>query len=447
MISVIVNNSDSKIQGLTAAQFKVVRDLTSYSTASDVTYFRGQRRVHKRYLLTKRCEFPTGILYIILNHLKSTKTPHKVTDLRIEPIRRFKTLKAKLAHTPHTWQKMAAIAVKRKGRGIVVAPTGTGKSLAVILMIEALQVPTLVVVPSLELKHQLTASLKEAFGASKVGDLSQQRVIAVENVQALEPKKVLKGYDCVITDEFHHSGAATYRELNKYAWVNVFYRLGTTATPFRSNEDERLLLESVLSEVIYRLDYRTAVDKGYIVPLEAYYIELPTREIKGNENNWHSMYQELVVNNHYRNERIAWLLETLSFSGASAICLVKEIAHGEQIKARCPFDPPFVTGEDKESKRAIALFNRGEVNVIIGTTGVLGEGVDTKPCEYVIIAGLGKSKNAFMQACGRAFRKYRGKESAKVIILLDRSHKWTKAHFAAQCKHLKQEYGVIPVKL
>ena len=55
-------------------------------------------------------------------------------------------------------------------------------------------------------------------------------------------------------------------------------------------------------------------------------------------------------------------------------------------------------GQDGIHTRVCFLeFNMGEIKTLIGTTGVVGEGVDTRPTEYVIIAGLGKSKPAFMQ--------------------------------------------------
>jgi superfamily II DNA or RNA helicase len=105
---------------------------------------------------------------------------------------------------------------------------------------------------------------------------------------------------------------------------------------------------------------------------------------------------------------------------------------------------PFANGQDEESRDFIRQFNSGGIKALIGTTGVLGEGVDTKPCEIVIIACLGKAKSAFMQQVGRAVRTYPGKESAKVVIIKDASHKFLSRHYAAQVAILKEEYGVTP---
>lgn len=432
----------SKVEGLNQDRFKALREILSYRVEARTAYFSGGWRSPKRHLLGLRGDFPTGLVYLVEVYLNGLKEGYQRVDLRKRPTKTYKELLEGSVGviTPYPEQYDAATALIAHHRGIICAPTGVGKSLIVTLLIKALGVKTLVVVPTLELKRQLTETLSQAFGEDKVGPLGS--LVAVENVAALDPKVKAEGYDMVIIDEFHHSGAKTYRQLNQKAWKDVYYRVGLTATPFRSKDTERLLLESVLSKVIYKLDYKTAVKKGYIVPMEAYYYDLPKREIEGNPSSWPSVYSELVVSNSYRNTLIMSALSTLHESGKSTLCLVKEIKHGEAVAVA-----PFANGQDEETPIWIDRFNKRHFPVLVGTTGVLGEGVDTRPAEYIIIAGLGKSKPAFMQQCGRGFRKYPGKESCKVIIFRDPSHRWTLDHWKTQCKILMDEYGVVPVKL
>jgi superfamily II DNA or RNA helicase len=438
LITLVVDNSTCQLQDLPFEVWKELRELLSYQIDSRTAYF-SSARSNTRYLMDKKGGFPTGLLYLVLDYLATRGVSYRKEDRRKVPEPRTGLFKLTLGLTPYPEQLEAARAAKLASRGIICAPTGVGKSLIVALIIQELQVPTLIVVPSLELKRQLTASLREMFG-----DLTY---IRVENVDALDPKAELKGYDCVIIDEFHHSGAKTYRDLNKKAWKGVYYKFGLTATPFRSKDEERLLLESVLSEVIYKVEHRVAVEKGYIVPIEAYYYELPLKEVTGNEMSWPSVYSELVVNRDDRNELIAKLLHSLFLARTSTLCLVKEIKHGNRLENMLNGAAAFANGESDLTPALIKQFNAGKEPVLIGTTGVLGEGVDTKPAEYIIIAGLGKSKNGFMQQCGRGFRRYEGKESCKVILFKDPSHKWTLQHFKAQVKYLREEYGITPVKL
>lgn len=438
----------SRIEGLSREQFKVLSQVLSYRVEGQSAYFSGSWRNPVRYLLGTRGDFPTGLLYLVESFLDDfpADTEIYVRDTRsVPPPYAPANLYADspLGVEPYPEQLEAVESALKKHRGIICAPTGVGKSLIIAHLLRRLRVRTLVVVPTLELKRQLTETLQKACWKEDVGSLGS--CYAVENVAALDPKVKLKGYDCVIIDEFHHSGAKSYRQLNQKAWTEVYYKFGLTATPFRSKDTEQLLLESVLSQVIYRIEYKTAVDKGYIVPVEAYYVDLQETEVQGNPTLWPSMYSEFVVNHKVRNDLIKDLLLRLHCADKPTLCLVKEINHGEKLTSNGAF--LFANGQDGESGSLIEAFNSRKINCLIGTTGILGEGVDTRPCEYVIIAGLGKSKNAFMQQVGRGLRKYPGKESCKVILFKDKSHKWTLEHFRAQCKYLRGEYGVVPVKL
>lgn len=331
---------------------------------------------------------------------------------------------------PYPQQLRAVQAAVKAGKGCIVMPTGAGKSVCMALLVNALQLRTLIVVPNLGLKAQLTDSFRRWFGANKN--------VTILNIDSPFLDKATD-YDVLIIDEAHHSAASTYRRLNAKAWGGIYHRFFFTATPFRGQEEEQILLESIAGEVIYRLTHAEAVAAGMICPIEAYYIEIPKTPVSG--HTWAAVYKELVVNNLPRNALMRTLLERLE--GRSTLCLVKEVAHGSKLSG---ITWAFAHGESEYTPGLIEAFNKGG-KTLVATTGVCGEGVDTKPCEYIILAGLGKSRPALMQAFGRCFRTYPDKESGKVIIFKDNSHKWTKSHFKEQCKVLLEEYGCIPTRL
>lgn len=442
MINLHLNNSESQIKGLTIPQQRKLTKILSYKISDREAYFAGGW-AKDRPLINKSGVFPTGLVYLVHKFLQKQKLQYQTDDLRRVPKHQGSLFTLSLGVTPYPEQIDAARACKR-GRGVIVAPTGCGKSLICALIINEMQVRTLVVVPSLELKFQLLESLMRTFGTKSVGSMKDKRNIVVENVDALNPDKSLEGYDCVIIDEFHHAAATTYQKLNKKAWGGVFHRFGLTATPYRNQQNEGILLESILAETIYAIDYDTAVSKGYIVPMEAFYIKTPDLNPKKSIETWGKFYKDYVVNHADRNLLISGLLESLQHQGKSTLCLVREIEHGEILSEMTGI--PFANGQSGTAGELINKFNKLEIKCLIGTTGVLGEGIDTKPCEFIIIAGMGKSKPAFMQSCGRAFRRFGEKESCKIITLCD-NNKWGKAHFASQVEILKQEYGVEPAQI
>lgn len=439
-MKLIVDNSASKFEGLSITHHKELRGLLCYEIDAAAHHFSGGFGSRTKPLIAKDGSFPTGLLYLAKKWLKDNNIACEIVDNRKLPGSQEGSFSFNLGFTPYPEQVAAAEACRKSKRGIITAPTGTGKSVIISLIIKELMVPTLVVVPNVELERQLTDDFKRIFGKNNVG---KGKFIYVENIAGLGKSALPRKYDCLILDEFHHSAASTYRTLNKTQWKDIYYRFGVTATPFRSKDEERLLLESILSKVIYSIDYTTAVSKGYIVPLEAYYITVPKQ--KNNARTWAKMYSDLVVNNDIRNQLIAQILQSFKAENKSTLCLVKEIAHGNTLSKLTSIF--FANGQDANSPDLISFFKADKLRHLIGTTGVLGEGVDTKPAEMIIIAGLGKSRNAFHQQIGRGFRRYPGKDSCKVILLLDKSHKWSIEHFKAQCRYLKEDFGIVPTEL
>lgn len=436
MVELHIGNSRSQIIGANISQHKELKKIMSYKIDAQAAYFSGASWNPVRYLIDKKGFFPTGLLSRLSAWIRDNK-------VEIKDSRRFppgmNLFSLSLGFGPYPEQVEAAKRAHFFRRGIVSMPTGTGKTVAIALAISYLQVKTLIVVPTLELKKQLTDCFRQYFGAKNVGFKEK---IWVENVDALEiDEHYYSGYDAVIIDEFHHSAATTYRKLNEKAWNNIYYRLGFTATAFRTNDNEQILLESVLSETICSLSYNVAVEKGYIVPVEAYYLEIPKTKTEGSR--YAKVYSDLVVNNTIRNNMIGVLLGRLK--GHSTLCLVKEVKHGEILSDLTGI--PFANGQDEDSRTYIEKFASGKIKALIATEGVCGEGIDTKPCEYVVIAGLGKAKGALMQKIGRCVRKYPGKESGKVFIFKDDSHKFTLRHFKQQTLVIKEEYGTTPIKL
>jgi superfamily II DNA or RNA helicase len=432
MIKLTIDNSDSKIEGLSVDEFKELKSLLSYKISAQASHFSNSySRI--RYLLSKRGEFPSGLLPAVKKFLSQKQ--HIICDNRRQPQSQEGRFKLSLLHTPYVEQEEAVSACLKQHRGVVKATTGFGKSITIALLVQKLQLKTLIVVPNLELKNQLTDTFKTLFT-----DLSH---ITICNIDSKELQKA-SNYDCLIVDEAHHSAAKTYRALNKKQWSGIYHRYFFTATPFRSRDEENILFESVAGQLIYEVSHSTAVKKGYIVPLEAYYIDLPEKqeELFGN---YASVYKNGVVNNEELNTIVSELLVNFHVNNLSTLCIVKEIEHGNILSNLT--NAGFANGQSEDCRDLIKWFSEGKLKTLIGTHGVVGEGSDTRACEYVVLPIPVKSKNLFMQICGRAFRRYAGKESAKIILIKNNSHKWFKSAFKEQCKILAEEFGIKPTKL
>lgn len=429
MVEIVIGNSYSQIKGLTSKTFSKLRKILSYETNHKAAYYSGGFS-RPKYLLDKKGFFPTGLLYLV----RQFQPGILVTDARLKPKMTPGMFKLNLGELkPYEVQTSSTESAHINHRGGIVLPTGCGKSLVIALIASRLNVKTLVVVPSLEIKKQLKSSLNALFGPNPN--------IVVENINSTL-LKYDRNFNCLIIDECHHAAAKTYQTLNKTMWNKIYYRFFLTATFFRNDQNEHLLFEGIAGKVIYSLGIKDAIQRKYIVPVEAYYYDLVKKPTDA--YTWSQVYSELVVRNAERNELIAITLLRLN-NEAPALCLVKEIEHGAILSDLTGI--PFANGQDEDTRRHIEDFNTGKIKSLIGTTGILGEGVDTKPAEYIIIAGLGKAKSAFLQQIGRGVRNYPGKESCKIILFRDASHKFCLRHYREQCRILKEELGIVPTKI
>jgi len=177
--------------------------------------------------------------------------------------------------------------------------------------------------------------------------------------------------------------------------------------------------------------------------VESYFYELPKTNVKG--YNYQQVYKECIVENEARNALIAKTLISLWHERRFTLCLVKEVAHGEILSKLTGI--PFANGADDDSRIWIKRFVDGDLKVLIATSGLMGEGVDSRPAEYLVLAGLGRAKSMFMQAVGRTVRKFLAKESGKIILFKDKSHKYLLRSFQSHVKILKEEYDSVPHRL
>src|SRR5919204_610874 len=161
-----------------------------------------------------------------------------------------------LEMTPYPHQRAALAAWLAAGRqGVVVLPTGAGKTYLAQLAMQATQQSTLIVVPTLDLMHQWYAHLLAAFPDAPVGLLgggahdSTPLLVATYDSAAIAAEALGNKYALLIFDECHHLPGAFTRVIAEYSLAP--YRLGLTATPERS-DGTHTDLQALIGPEVYR---------------------------------------------------------------------------------------------------------------------------------------------------------------------------------------------------
>jgi superfamily II DNA or RNA helicase len=146
-----------------------------------------------------------------------------------------------IAQQPRPYQLEAIAAWEAAGhRGVVVLPTGAGKTLVGLLAIAALNTKTLICVPTLDLLGQWRASLlsnaqlqEDDVGTWGGGDKELRPVTVITYDSAAIHTRILGQFGLLVFDEVHHLPADTYRTVAEGAIATA--RLGLSATPDRSD--------------------------------------------------------------------------------------------------------------------------------------------------------------------------------------------------------------------
>lgn len=384
----------------------------------------------RKITLVNHNEFPSGLLPKVLDWLMDEGIEYDLNDKRIEPKRNSVKIMNKLPFPEFRYyQKEAVKNLMVDGRGIVVLPTGTGKTVTAAKMIWELGVRTLIITPNKEITKMMRDVMVKYFGSGSVDVLNTKTVkikksISIVNIQALikiDPA-VLQGIDAVFIDEFHHSAADTYQEVNERHLKDVYYRIGLTATNFR-NDGSDLALQGVLSEVLYEYSVQQAIADGFLVKPEFIIID---NEIHLEETNYQKVYREGIVENKERNRIIAEIAAEVK--DKKTIILVQYKEHGEMLKSMIP-NAEFIHGEEKDDARAQMMedFRDDELMCLIGTS-VIGEGVDLPCAEVLIMAGGGKARSQVIQNIGRVLRIFPGKEKATIYDFEDRDGGFLEEH-------------------
>jgi superfamily II DNA or RNA helicase len=349
---------------------------------------------------------------------------------------------------PH--QQAALTAWLAAGRqGVVVLPTGAGKTYLAQLAMQATPHSTLIVVPTVDLLHQWYAHLVAAFPDAPVGVLgggSHDRsplLVATYDSAAIHAEALGNRYALLICDECHHLPGAFTRAIADYSLAP--YRLGLTATPERSDGAHADLAALIGPEV-----YRTTAAALAGTILAPHRVVRLTVRLSPRER---ARYDALLAARNRFLERCGIRLGSVAgwqaFVRASARSragrramlahrAARALAMGTAGKLRvladllAQHDPTrtLIFAEDtamvyrvartfllpaithhtpvKERHDILQRFRSGEYPAVV-TSRVLNEGVDVPEASIAIVLSGTGSRREYVQRLGRILRRREGK--------------------------------------
>jgi len=347
-----------------------------------------------------------------------------------------------MKYTPRDYQKRAidrARAVIRGGKNkpLIVAPTGSGKTVIACAIVEAAEKKgsrTLFVAHRRELIEQTSKKLDEIgidHGVIKAGHprVRPELPVQVGSVQTLA-RRLGKGgdpYRLVIVDEAHHATAASYRTVLEASPDAVV--LGLTATPYRA---DGTALGDVFNELIEVTTIGDLIEARHLVEPRVFGRQPPDLSKVQRVGNDYNLGQLAAVMD--QAELVEDIVKAWNEKAAGRLTAVfaVNIEHSKHIAAsflRAGISAGHVDGEMKEDERASVLerLAKGELRVV-SNCNILTEGWDLPPCSCVVLARPTRSRSLWKQMCGRALRP--APEVGKVdCLILDHAGCWKRFGF------------------
>ncbi len=329
--------------------------------------------------------------------------------------------------------------VHHRHRNLVVAATGTGKTVVAALDYRRLRqqlgrdLTVLFVAHRREILDQSLRTYREtvadgSFGEIYVGGTRPERWRHVfASVQSLAAYGVERlpadHFDVVVIDEFHHAAAATYQRLLSH--LSPVELLGLTATPERGDGTD--VRDMFAGRTAYELRLWDALAADLLVPFHYFGV---SDDVDLSAIEWkRGAYDVAALDRVYtgNDARAAKILRELRDKVTDvlrmrALGFCVSVAHAQymaRVFREAGIPALAVSGDTGETLRAQALelLRSGEVNCLFAAD-LFNEGLDVPEVDTVLLLRPTQSATVFLQQLGRGLRRSHGKAVLTVLDLI-----------------------------
>jgi superfamily II DNA or RNA helicase len=390
---------------------------------------RGTPRVLKFYDKVGRTGLwiPRGYIRHLINLCRRQGIEFHIDDQR----RRLKPVNFVFSGRLKPFQKVAVDKMLAKDFGTLSSATGSGKTVMALYMIAKRKQPALVIVHTKELAAQWVERVGTFIGIASedVGFIGggKKRIgekITVALVQSLYKcaDEVAGNIGFLLVDECHRCPSRTFTEAVSY--FDSQYMLGLSATPYRRDQLSKLIFWH-LGDKHHQVDKSQLIESGDVLPVRPVIRKTNFVSHFDPVTEYSKMLRELAADTE-RNKQIAGDIAAEA-AGSPGICLVlsDRKAHCENLQAllryRFKLSSELLTGDldTAERKKVLERINQGQVNVLIATGQLIGEGFDCKDLTTLFLATPIKFSGRLLQYLGRVLRPAPGKKYARVFDYVD----------------------------
>ena len=354
-------------------------------------------------------------------------------------------------------QQRAADALLYYENGILMAPTGFGKTVIGAYIIGKLKMRTLIVVPKTGLIDQWKERLLQFLVIeddrpplrTKSGKPSKRKrpvvgqigggknvpsgIVDIATFQSLSAKDdlgiprvkpVVENYDLVICDECHNGAAPNYEFVMKS--VNARRVYGLSATPKRSDGLERAIYMHC-GPIRHKVDPREqAAEQGFRRILRPRFTRIRLASLENGVS--FNQVVELLNGHSARNALIAEDAADAVKAGRIPLIITNRKEHADKLAellGESGVETHVLTGggtaREKREKVERVRNTVGSGYAIVATGAYIGEGFDLPQLDTLLLASPYSFEGVITQYSGRLHRENEGKDDAIVYDYVDAS--------------------------
>jgi len=322
------------------------------------------------------------------------------------------------------YQKEAVNAILRRHFGVLVAGTGSGKTVMALEVISKRRQPTLILVHSRELMYQWEERISQFLDikAGLIGDAKfdlQPLSVAIVNSARKRLDDLVPCFGHLVVDECHRVPATLFTEVVKK--FDSFYMLGLSATAYRREDGLTRLIYLYMGDRSHQVDPRKLAESGAV--LKPQFVQRATDFKYVFRGNYQALMNSLTKN-EARNQQITDDIATEVVESEGTILVVSDrVAHCQklaQLLADKGLQASVLTGKKSAQERSaiVEALHRNEVKVLVSTLQLVGEGFDVAGLTTLFLTTPIKFTGRLRQVIGRILRPSSGKQP-KVIDYAD----------------------------
>jgi superfamily II DNA or RNA helicase len=333
---------------------------------------------------------------------------------------------------PMPWQVGQIEAMLAWEQGMLKAPAGSGKTVAILATIQRLGCKSLIIVNTKDIlgqwQRRAATFLGEHYPVGHIGDgkfeVSPYMTVATaQTINSRYDQLVEAGFfeefSFVCLDECHHATAETYNKiLNRFS---ARYRFGVSATPDKTGDFE--LAVNVLGPIIH------VVKPSEVDSLQKpVVIRVPTQfkfRFRGHKNRYQrSNYPEMIEAIVTDPERNKIIVETvMAERGHHQLLVTKRLEHIQilgDLLLDAGFDEPLMTltGKDSNEYRENAVEQIGSHPGLMLST-LADEALDIPRLDRMHLVFPQRNAGLVVQQVGRVERKHPDKTEALIFDYVD----------------------------